>query len=184
MKAMQKKHPLPEDTGSEFGKGFIYCLTLWSMHFHNSMGETCRKIKFLSDKSDEELEKIINKSDPKHDYGKDMDTAIFYMTTMRNDVYKGDKLKTLASHIQLWANGASDHLYEITVPEQFKGTEIEKKVLELQDKGLDVGHGTGLMSRDVTWEEFTYLQTLTGEIIKLVDKALGVEQVDARFGEL
>lgn len=168
------------ETGSEFGKGFLYCLGMFTCHFHNDMAEKLRKIKFLMDKSPEERDKIINKIDGHHDYGPDMDMAIFYFTKIL-DIYKTPE-KMLSSEITLWANGSSDHLYEIECPKVFKGTEIEKKIEELRDKGLEMGHG--FSGREYTFEDFLELQTLTGDIFKLVDEKLGIDVVKAQWGEL
>lgn len=177
MKEIEKEHP---ETGSEFGKGFLYCLGMFTCHFQNDMADKLRKIRFLMDKSPEDRDKIIKKIDGAHDYGQSMDMAIFYFTKIL-PIY-GTPEKMLSSEITTWANGATDHLYDIQCPEVFKGTEIEKKVTELQDKGLKMGHG--FLPIDYTFDDFLELQTLTGDIFKLVDEKLGIDVIKAQWGEL
>lgn len=81
--------------------------------------------------------------------------------------------------ITTWANGASDHLYEIEIPERYKGTEIETKVLELKRFGLEIGHG--FIRHDYTKKDFMKLSSLTKEIALLVDTDLGVEPIAATW---
>jgi hypothetical protein len=76
--------------------------------------------------------------------------------------------------VEMYFNGASDHLYEIEVPEKCKGTEIDKKVKELQDFGLEIGHGFK-HDRKYTETDIEKAHTLCREIALLIDKELGLE---------
>lgn len=185
LKQIQKRHPLPRDTGSEFGKGFMYCMALWATHLHNHQAGNLRDIQFLINKSDGERAKILAPNpEPKYNYGKDMDYAIFWWKEIR-PIYKNNTKKAFASEISTWANGASDHLYELETPKQFLNTTLDKKVKRLRSLGLEIGHGKGLLGRfEYTYEDFIKLSNLTGDIFKLTDKSLGVKQLNARFGEL
>ena len=69
-------------------------------------------------------------------------------------------------------NGASDHLYEIEVPKKWKNTEIGIKVKELQEKGLEIGHG--FTCKNYTFEDAKYLYNLCQDIALLIDKDLGL----------
>ena len=74
--------------------------------------------------------------------------------------------------VQMWANGASDHLYEIEVPKGLEWDEIRAKVEQLKDRGLEMGHGyTG---KTYTLYELQELFKLTEEIAVLIDKKLGI----------
>lgn len=176
-----KKHPLPADTGSEFGKGFLYCLTLFACHFSNDQADNIKKFSFLMHMNPADRELAMSDDPPPHlNYGKDMEHAFFYWKKIQ-PIYETPE-KTLSSMITLWANGSSDHLYEIECPEKFKNGVVEVKVMELRNKGLDMGHG--FKNKIYTIEDMVELITLTADIVKLVDKELGVETIQARFGEL
>ena len=86
------------------------------------------------------------------------------------------KLFAESHAINMWANGASDHLYEIEVPEGKEWDSIRKKVLGLQKTGLDMGHGCGLMgTKKYTKEDVFKLMDLTREIALDIDKKLGLK---------
>ena len=70
-------------------------------------------------------------------------------------------------------NGAADHLYEIKVLKEWKGTEIEAKVLELQRRGLEIGHG--FTGKEWTEKEVHELHALSREIAVLIDKMIGLK---------
>ena len=74
-------------------------------------------------------------------------------------------------------NGASDHLYEIEVPKGWRWKKVGKKVRELQDFGLRIGHSFNHKGWTETDVEKAY--TLCQEIALLVDKELGL---DAQVG--
>jgi hypothetical protein len=139
LKELTKRHPSPEPTGSDFGKGFVYCLGLFAAHFENDSAQLIKNLRFLIEKSDEERQLIFTKADEKHNYGKDMDMAIHYMQHVLPIYHTEEKL--LSQQIETWANGSSDHLYEIKVPPQWKKTAIATKTKVLQDMGLQMGHG-------------------------------------------
>lgn len=80
-----------------------------------------------------------------------------------------------------WFNGASDHLFHIIVPEQFKKTKIGKKVLELQLFALDIGHGKRMMDSSVNWKDYEKVRTLTKEIAFLIDKKIGIKPIKAEW---
>jgi len=74
--------------------------------------------------------------------------------------------------IESWASRASDHLLEIEVPERLKGSELERKVNELKDLGIGIGHGH--LNKLWTWDDFRRLMKLTFEIALLIDMELGL----------
>ena len=183
MEELEKRHPSPPDTGSEFGKGFLYCLAMFITHFDNSTADRLNHIQFVMSKPQEERDLIlIDNPDDRHNYGWNKDVKWWIEKIV--PIY-GNWERAFSSDLTTWANGSSDHLYELECPEVYKGTEIEKKVEELRDLGLDMGHGRGLMGEaQYTWENFVYLKKLTAQIFKLVDEKLGVEVIEARWGEL
>lgn len=78
----------------------------------------------------------------------------------------------------VWANGASDHLYDIQVPKKWKDTELDRLVRELQDKGLDMGHGKGLLGNiKYTVKDIIELRDLTHKIALLIDQYSGLKKI-------
>lgn len=83
-----------------------------------------------------------------------------------------------------WFNGASDHLYELEIPVEWKKRKLGKKLKELQDLALDIGHGNlGLMdSNHKKAEKFAKASydkcvLLVKEIAFLLDKELGFKPI-------
>ena len=94
------------------------------------------------------------------------------------DMYKksninGRNLHPESSAVSMWANGATDHLYEIEVPKGKDWDAIRKKVKELQDKGLEMGHG--YTRTNYTEEDANYLMKLTREIAMMIDEKIGLK---------
>lgn len=71
-------------------------------------------------------------------------------------------------------NGASDHLYEIEVPKEWRRKKLGRKVKELRDFGLVMGHS---FNREMVWTEADVERayTMCQEIALLIDKELGLE---------
>ncbi len=82
--------------------------------------------------------------------------------------------KALSRGITLWANGASDHLYEIEAPKGKEWEEVRQKVKELQDSGLEMGHGIACYTKNIiyTLKDVERLQELTEEILMAVNNKL------------
>lgn len=86
------------------------------------------------------------------------------MTRKSNEQY-------LTRKIRAWANGASDHLFELEIP---KGNEeLEETLLELAEKGLRMGHS----STDTLWttKDLLKLRELTYKAGMLIDEGLRIE---------
>ena len=95
-------------------------------------------------------------------------------------IYKGvfsshyGEEKALSQGITLWANGASDHLYEIEAPEGKEWNEIREKVEILQSSGLEMGHGIARYTKGTiyTLKDVERLRELTEEILTVVNNKL------------
>lgn len=70
-------------------------------------------------------------------------------------------------------NGASDHLYEIEVPNKLKRTKLGKMVKELKSFGLEMGHSFN-RSKSWTEEDVDKAYSICQEIALLVDKEIGL----------
>ncbi|MBA7565284.1 hypothetical protein ES695_13640 [Candidatus Atribacteria bacterium 1244-E10-H5-B2] len=88
--------------------------------------------------------------------------------------YYGNEEKALSRGITLWANGASDHLYEIEAPEGKEWNEVKEKVKILQDSGLEMGHGIACYTKDIIYalKDVERLRELAEEILMAVNNKL------------
>lgn len=161
---------------SEFGKGLVVCLAKFSEHFAEKSLRNIYFYKRCSEKSEEDQQKIRSENPPGNlDYGRDLNKGFDFWMSKMVPIH-GSIKATISSDITLWANGASDHLYEIEVPGGKTWDKIRAIVIELKDKGLDMGHGRGLMGgKRYTLLDVTELQNLTMKLLLLIDKKLGLK---------
>lgn len=158
---------------SDFGKGLAYNLALFMNHCGNQQITSIYNKHFFLQKSYEDKQKILSFNPPDtHNFGWNDDVKWWIEKIV--PIY-GDEEKALSSEITLWANGATDHLYEIEVPDAWKKLAIAKKIKRLQDRGLEIGHGFG----DVVYtvEDLKELVDLTKEIALDIDKKIGLKPV-------
>ena len=155
---------------SEFGRGLVICLMKFSEHSSNDMARQIYDVhSFYNDLKGDEV-KLKDQS------------ARFQINV---DSFKGSiKIygtveKALASLIEMWASGASDHLYDIEVPDQWKDSYLARKVSDLQHFGLEIGHG--FTGKAWMFKDFQTLMSLTKEIAQEIDLLLGIE--DSDWGE-
>jgi hypothetical protein len=164
---------------SEFGKGFIYNLALFINHFSNEQAHQIYDIEFVRNKPEAERKLILAENpDPKHNYGFNARVRTWYEGIV--PIY-GTVEKALGSYVQLWFNGASDHLYELEIPPQWKKKKIGTLAKMLQSKALDIGHGSGLFHDGATFADMKECIDLTFSIVRLVDEELGVEVIKADY---
>lgn len=157
---------------SDFGKGLVICLTKFSEHFENHYIRELQIIKSYLKENKKNKELMTSPNPPSGlNYGvPHMDNLRFFME--KEVPISGSVEKALSQKIELWANGATDHLYEIEVPEKFRNTVLGKKIIKLQDKGLEIGHG--FLGKIWTIEDVEELMNLTREIGILIDRKLGL----------
>lgn len=80
-----------------------------------------------------------------------------------------------------WFNAASDHLYELSIPD-FLPEDLRRRLGELKDKSLSWGHGFQMDGKprateaDVNWaiEE-------AKELLRMIDEHFGVATVEASW---
>lgn len=182
---------LPKNTGSEFGKGLIYNLVLFAEHFNNDQAKLVSHLDMIM-KKPKAIQKLILSDNPpaQYNYGKDIEMAKFYMKQILPIHQTPAKL--LSSTIEMWANGATDHLYEmqrldVTPVEQYPYRMPDKEVLKINnmlDKlvntGLSMGHG---MNYKKTWKakDMWELQDLTKEIAMALDKKMGISTIKGTY---
>jgi hypothetical protein len=166
---------------SDFGQGLVYNIALWCCHISNPQAEQIRSRHFILQKPEGERELILSDNPPDSlNYGKKNKELKWWFESIV-PIY-GTPEKALSSDISMWANGASDHFYDVQIPEAWKKKAIGKHIAELADKALDMGHGY----KDVvyTYDDFKELLVLTKKVCLGIDKELGVKTIKAQWGEL
>ena len=161
---------------SEFGKGLVVCLAKFMEHFGNETLHRANFCRQISNMSKENQNKVMSDNPPSsHNYGKELNEYFKFWKTKLVPIVGSIKAQT--SHdLTLWANGASDHLYEIEVPKGKEWNEIRRITKELKDKGLDMGHGSGLTGRRIYELKDLYeLKKLTKKALILIDEKLGLK---------
>lgn len=163
---------------SEFGKGLIYNLILFAKHFMNSQAETIGHYDFVMSKSQEERNKILSDNpDSSHNYGWNKDVKWWYERIVPN---WGSPEKALSRSIEMWANGASDHLYELVIPEKLEDKKVGQSLKKLKEKALEMGHSFP-KENIYTYEDFMELHDITEEIGNLLDIEFGIESEKAQW---
>lgn len=76
--------------------------------------------------------------------------------------------------VHMWANGASDHLYEIECPDDWK--DIKAKIEKMQELGLSMGHGFQPENMaKCTLENAKKLISMTRDVALMVDEKIGLK---------
>ena len=132
---------------SEFGKGLTYCLGLFLCHSERDLFGSA---KGGGKKYEEEMDKRMVGNNSKKDYS--------YST-------------------ELWFNGASDHLYDLQIPEELP-IPLKKRLAQFQNKIINWGHG---FHCDVTKEDKAWAIQEAKELLILIDKFHGVKIQKGRW---
>jgi hypothetical protein len=157
---------------SEFGKGLVICLLKFANHFNNDIAKHIRHINLYLSKTEEERKKMLSFNPPDNlNYGKDVHDYLRYFVESTKEIFDNDMDKAISHEITLWANGASDHLYEIKVPKCEKWNKVREMVCDLKDKGITMGHSF-IDNKIYKLEDFEYLMSLTFLIGLEIDKVI------------
>lgn len=177
-KGLKMAKRIPKKSSSDFGKGFVYSLILFTHHFDNDMASSLRNKAFVMSKTEDERRKILcDNPESSHNYGWNKEVKWWYEKIVP---IRGSVEKTLSSDIEVWANGASDHLYELEIPNSMKGTKIDKLASQIRDVGLKMGHG---FDHEIIWtiNHFNELWLKVKKIGILVDKELGLKPIKGQW---
>ena len=182
---------------SEFGDGLVQQLVYFADHFDNPMGRDIHSVACFAKKLKTHSFGDCIKTIPLAGYAKLQLTMVFekepklfrdlskkLSRTKRQRAILSKKIEEQIPHmIELWANGATDHLYGMHCLPKIKGKNRSKIVLKMDEKiyqltrwGLRMGHG--FRTEDTafcTIKNFERLKALTGEIARLIDQHLGVK---------
>ena len=157
---------------SEFGKGLVVNLVKFYEHWANDSITRIYHSLFYLSKSESERELILSDSPPDNlRYSKDVVADIKYFRDIEMSIYKSEE-RAISQMITLWANGATDHLYEMEAPKGVEWAKVRSLVDELKDKGLKMGHG--FTDTIYTIKDVEELSTLAKDIAILIDKKLGL----------
>ena len=86
-------------------------------------------------------------------------------------------LFTEGSAILLWFNGASDHLYDLEIPIQFKDTEIGNRIEAIVEYAFERGHGSLMGTETTTLKDVIAMFDELHEIMMLIDKSMGITPI-------
>ena len=146
----------------DFGSGLVICLAKFHSHFwsNDDIGIIVSLIHL------KEKGYLDNDYVEKHQisFTQREKTAFYFYKT-----YDRPYEEVISHLVHLWANGASDHLYEIHVPSVFVGTPIEKMINDLRTIALDMGHNYDT-DKLFTYDDIKNLKTLTDTLFVKIDK--------------
>lgn len=155
-----------EERGSEFGKGVIICLAKFSEHLWNRWAENIIYTIRWQNMTDEERQNI-HKEMEIHPHG---DASRHYGMIIAMEGSRFDNRDAVSSAMELWANGASDHFYDL------ERDLCPPSLVELADLTLTMGHGfTGQKWTEEDWKK---IQKLWEDACYELDLQLGVENPD------
>jgi len=137
---------------SEFGKGLVICLIKFTEHFENQMFTDLRYSSSYAE-------------------GEDIfwDGKELYESSLK---IWGTSERLISSKITSWANGATDHLYEIECPDGNEWANIRGEVNKLQKLGLDMRHES--LDKIYKYEDVLLLWNLANKIALMIDRKIGL----------
>lgn len=150
---------------SEFGRGLCICLVKFAEHAESGPFMGIIRSAHLWHERLKEDDNALQK------YGKDIqsDVVLFKNIYLRNRTYE----EAISHLIQMWFNAASDHLYEIEVPEQWKDTRLGNLIKQLQNFGLRIGHE--FHNELYTFDDIITVMDFVREIALEIDRFLGLQ---------
>ena len=89
------------------------------------------------------------------------------------DFIKKDDIRNIINRVDMWFNGASDHLYELEIPDKLP-LDLKKRLAELCHKAIHWGHGFDENDKPTEEDKIWAIQEAK-DLIRLVDKHFGVK---------
>lgn len=165
---------------SEFGRGLTVNLVKFAEHFFFYRDKLSVIRTWLEKTSEERVAMLTPFPPPELNYGEGFKRELDFFVNHTVPIFGGVD-KAVSHEIEMWANGASDHLYDIKIPDCLKGTKIAKKIKRLQEKGLRIGHSFS----EVVWtfKDLDELENLTIEIALDIDRKV-FKIKDADIGQI
>ena len=94
-------------------------------------------------------------------------------------MYPDDKDEAYSRWIETWANGASDHFYDMQIGEGILPKKLTKRIKKLQEKALEIGHG--FTGKKYTEKDFEWLFSESEDICMEIDKYIGIPTIKAKW---
>jgi len=163
---------------SEFGKGFIYNLLLFNIHFYNNKAKNIDIYNFVMEMPLEQKQKVlVDDPEPKYDYGWNKQAKFWFDKVV--SIWDSFEKLALSEEIILWAGAARDHLDELQIPECWKDHEIGKLAKDLQKKVFTMRpFNEGILW---TYQDLLNLKELTHKLALSIDKELKIETCKAEW---
>jgi len=79
-----------------------------------------------------------------------------------------------------WFNGASDHLYELEIPDSLP-KKLRERLAHFRDKCLDLGRGIGLLSDKATEKDYDWAIREALDLLMEIDKTFGVKPIEGSW---
>ncbi len=155
-----------EESGSEFGKGLVVCLAKFSEHLSGRQARwvtSCHQWMQMSEAKRAGMEAGARQYPTGDSAAFVADLAV---ARIHVDMGHGDWDSALSKAMELWANGASDHFYDLddSAPESLK---------ELASLTLKMGHG--YTQTTWTWDDWLKVHELWEKSCRELDERLGVQ---------
>ena len=90
-----------------------------------------------------------------------------------------DEEKAYSRWIETWANGASDHFYDIQNGDGILPKKLSNRIKKLQEKALEMGHG--FTGKKYTQKDFDWLFSESEAICREIDKHIGIGTIKAQW---
>ena len=117
-----------------------------------------------------------NKTESEFGKGTVYNLGLFLSHAERNSELRA-KMKGNDLLSELWFNGASDHLYELIIPDNFP-EDLKSRMYDFKGKCLHFGHG---LNQKVTNEDINWAIGEAKDILFLIDRFHGVKSVKAEW---
>lgn len=158
-----------EPRQSEFGAGLVICLVKFAEHLVG--WHQYERIRFANrwlgmDESERDQKRAEAE---KYPYGDTVRCYGEFLNGRMLEIYETPE-QMLSSYITLWANGASDHFYDVD------RERAPESLVKLADLMLEMGHE--VREKIYTMDDLAEAENLYRQAAFDLDKALGVEAPD------
>ena len=155
---------------SEFGKGLVINLVKFAEHFSHRYLKLAMDYNYF-------IKNLHQNKNELDNYDRQIREAVEYFDKV---VLGKNPDEKISRQIELWANGATDHLYEMYVPKGKSWDRIRKEVELLRTRGLTMGHGyTG--KTNWTIDDVFWIMKQTKKIALMVDEKLGLKGDEGEY---
>jgi hypothetical protein len=135
-------------------------------------------------KGDWILSSITKMTDKKSEFGQGLTYCLGLFLAHEWNLKEMEKSYTKAGLNDwafIWFNGASDHLYDLEIPDKLP-KKLKTRLLKLQKDALDCGHGAGIMGeRKVTKEDALRCLKEAKSLLMEIDKWIGVDVIEGVY---